>query len=199
MHPGRLKESTDEAVIWRNTTDRYGLIQIVLHWTMAAMIAVLLPLGLWMTGLEYYDPWYTRAPDLHRALGVCLAILLIVRIVARGMQVRPRPLATASWQRHAAGATHWLLYILPALLVISGYLISTADGRPVDVFGWFEVPATLHHIDGQEDIAGDAHFALAMLLLAVIAIHAAAALYHHLVLRDHTLRRMLTGPPLDKH
>jgi len=182
-------------VIWRNTTDRYGLIQIVLHWTMAAMIAVLLPLGLWMTGLEYYDPWYTRAPDLHRALGVCLAILLIVRIVARGMQVRPRPLATASWQRHAAGATHWLLYILPALLVISGYLISTADGRAIEVFALFSVPATLSGLENQADIAGQVHKLLGFALIGVAALHAGAALKHHFVDRDRTLRRMLSSKP----
>ena len=175
---------------WRNTTGGYGLIQIVLHWTAAAIIAVLLPLGLWMTGLDYYHRWYVAAPDLHRALGVLFALLLVVRLAARLAQVRPRTLARPGWERRAAAAAHLLLYLLPVLLVVSGYLISTADGRPVDVFGWFEVPATLHGIERQEDIAGDIHFALAMLLLAVIALHAAAALRHHFVIRDSTLRRM---------
>ena len=69
-----------------------------------------------------------------------------------------------------AGSAHFLLYVLPLALVISGYLISTADGRSVEVFGWFEVPATLHGLEGQEDIAGDVHFALAMALLAVVAL-----------------------------
>ena len=61
---------------WRNTANGYGLIQIAIHWTMAAMIAVLLPLGLWMTGLDYYDPWYRKGPDLHRAIGVLLGLLV---------------------------------------------------------------------------------------------------------------------------
>ena len=90
-------------------------------------------------------------------------------------------------------AAHRLLYLLPLLLVVSGYLISTADGRSIDVFGWFEVPATLQGIQGQEDIAGDVHFALAMLLLAVIMLHVMAALRHHLVHKDDTLRRMWPG------
>ncbi len=80
-------------------------------------------------------------------------------------------------------------------LVASGYLISTADGRPVEVFGWFEVPATLHGIEGQEDAAGDIHFLLAMVLLGVVVLHALAALRHHLVLKDATLRRMLAPQP----
>ena len=73
----------------------------------------------------------------------------------------------------------------------SGYLISTADGRPVDVFGWFELAATMQGIEGQEDIAGDVHFALAMVLLALIVLHLLAALRHHYVFKDDTLRRML--------
>ena len=177
-------------MIWRNTTDTYGLIQIALHWVMAAMIAVLLPLGLWMTGLDYYDPWYTRAPDLHRALGVLLGLLLAIRLAWGWANVKPVPLASKRWEVTATHASHVLLYLLTLLVVISGYLISTADGRAVDVFGWFEVPATLYGIDGQADIAGDVHFVLAMMLLALVTVHVLAALRHHLALRDDTLRRM---------
>ena len=180
-------------MMWRNTADAYGLIQMTLHWLIALLVAVLLPLGLWMTGLDYYDPWYKKAPDLHRAIGVVLALLLTLRMGWRLAQVQPRSLARSTWERRAAMAAHRLLYLLPLLLVVSGYLISTADGRSIDVFGWFEVPATLQGIQGQEDIAGDVHFALAMLLLAVIMLHVMAALRHHLVHKDDTLRRMWPG------
>lgn len=184
-------------MIWRNTETTYGLIHIGLHWAMAAMIVVLLPLGLWMTGLDYYDPWYKKAPDLHRSIGVMLALLLTARIAWRLGNLEPTPLSSTGVEQKIAAAAHLLLYLLPLLLIISGYLISTADGRAVDVFGWFEIPATLHGIDGQEDIAGDIHFALAMSLLTVIALHAGAALRHHFILKDDTLRRMFrpqTGP-----
>jgi len=180
---------------WRNTANGYGLIQIAMHWTMAAMIAVLLPLGLWMTGLDYYDPWYRKGPDLHRAIGVLLGLLLALRLISRLTQIKPRALTRPGWESRVAGAAHFLLYALPLAMVISGYLISTADGRPVEVFGWFELPATLYGIEGQEDIAGDIHFVLAMLLLGVVALHVLAALRHHLVLKDPTLRRMLAPQP----
>ena len=183
----------------RNTSAGYGLVQITLHWAMVALVAVLLPLGLWMTGLDYYDPWYKKGPDLHRAIGVLLGLLLLVRIVARLVQTQPRALGHAAWERSAARATHLLLYLLPLALVVSGYLISTADGRSVAVFGWFEVPALVHGIDGQEDIAGEIHFALAMVLLAAITLHVLAALRHHLTLKDATLRRMLAPPSRPSH
>ncbi|MCG6967601.1 MAG: cytochrome b [Chromatiaceae bacterium] len=179
-----------ELVIWRNTSNGYGLLQIALHWTLAALIAVLLPLGLWMTGLDYYDPWYNEAPDLHRSIGVLAGLVLALRGLVRLTQAQPRALTRPGWETRLALTGHLLLYALPLLLVVSGYLISTADGRAVGVFGWFGIPATLHGIQNQADIAGDIHFALAMLLLAVIALHVAAALRHHLVDRDDTLRRM---------
>lgn len=178
-------------MIWRNTDNSYGLIHIALHWTVAVIIAVMLPLGLWMTGLDYYDPWYRKGPDLHRGIGIMLGLVLMVRIAWRLGNRRPAPRTTTDPERKAAAAAHLLLYLLPLLLVISGYLISTADGRAVDVFGWFEIPATLQGIEGQEDIAGDIHFALALILLTVIGLHAGAALRHHFILKDDTLRRML--------
>ena len=180
-------------MIWTNTQDRYGLLQILLHWLAVALIATLIPLGLWMTGLDYYDSWYKKGPDLHRAIGILLGMLILIRLLARLSQVRPAPLNATGGEALAARLVHRLLYLLPLLLVTSGYLLSTADGRAVDVFGWFSVPATLHGLEGQEDIAGDIHFALAMLLLAVVALHALAALRHHFVLKDATLRRMLTA------
>ena len=59
--------------------------------------------------------------------------------------------------------------------------------------GRFSVPATLHGLEQQEDIAGDIHFALAMLLLGIVALHALAAIRHHFILKDATLRRMLNA------
>ncbi len=179
-------------MIWKNTRNRYGLVQIVLHWLSFALIAALIPLGLWMTGLDYYDAWYKKGPDLHRAIGILLGILILIRLLARLSQTRPEPLNAKRGEALVARLVHRLLYLLPLLLVTSGYLLSTADGRSVEVFDWFSVPATLHGLEHQEDIAGDIHFALAMLLLGVVALHVLAAIRHHFVLKDATLRRMLT-------
>jgi cytochrome b561 len=83
------------------------------------------------------------------------------------------------------------MYVLVFAIMLSGYLISTADGRAIEVFGWFAVPATLQGIDGQEDVAGDVHFYLAVTLMVIVGGHALAALKHHFIDRDPTLRRML--------
>jgi cytochrome b561 len=73
----------------------------------------------------------------------------------------------------------------------SGYLISTADNRPAPFFGLFEIPALFTAFEHQEDIAGEIHEICVWSLIILAGLHAAAALKHHLIDRDSTLRRML--------
>lgn len=139
----------------KNTANDYGLIAILLHWLVAIAIFGLFGLGLWMTSLDYYDPWYRRAPDLHKGIGVLLFIVVGLRLAWRLGNPVPSADATSSQvERSLARFARRLLYLLPFAVMIAGYLISTADGRPIDVFGLFEVPATLSGLDEQEDIAG---------------------------------------------
>lgn len=176
----------------RNDETRYGAVAVVLHWAVAVFVLSLFGLGLWMTDLGYYDPWYQKGPALHKGLGVTLFALVALRLVWRAANRRPPPLSGhAAWERRLAPAVHGLLYLLLFAVMLAGYLISTADGRPVEVFGLFAVPATLSGIEHQEDLAGEVHFTLAVTLVTLAGLHAAAALKHHFLDRDRTLLRML--------
>jgi cytochrome b561 len=175
-----------------NTHSSYGLMAVLLHWLMAITVFGLFALGLWMVELTYYDPWYRRAPWIHKSIGVLLFAALLLRLFWRGMNSHPEPVpAHSRLERWAAGAAHALLYVLLAAVMISGYLISTADGKSVNFFGWFSIPATVTGFDNQEDIAGDVHLVLAITLVSLAALHALAALKHHFLDRDPTLIRML--------
>ena len=77
------------------------------------------------------------------------------------------------------------------LIFFSGYLISTADGRAIPVFEVFHVPALTYAIDNQEDIAGDIHQYLVYLLIAMVSLHALAAIKHQFINKDGTLMRMI--------
>ena len=88
---------------------------------------------------------------------------------------------------------HRLMYALMYLLLLSGYLISTADGRGINVFGLFTGPASISGLQNQADIAGELHQWLAYVLIGLISLHALAALKHHFVDRDQTLKRMLSS------
>jgi cytochrome b561 len=176
----------------RNHANGYGLLSVFLHWLVALVVCGQFGLGLWMRSLGYYDAWYRLGPWWHKGIGVLLFATLILRLIWRWSN--PVPSAPAShkpFERRAARVVHGLLYLLLFALMLSGYLISTADGRGLEVFDWFSVPATLSGLDRQEDIAGEVHLYLAWTVIVLAALHALAALKHHFIDRDPTLTRML--------
>ena len=175
----------------RNSPSRYGLVSIVLHWGIALAVFGLFGLGLWMVTLDYYSPYNHSAPALHKSIGLTLLGLMILRLLWRF--VSPAPATLSSYSRATrlgAKIGHGALYVLLFAVLIAGYLISTADGRPIEVFGLFSVPATLTSIPDQEDVAGAVHFYLAWALVIFAGVHALAALKHHFIDHDVTLTRM---------
>jgi cytochrome b561 len=176
---------------WKNSRLQYGVVSVLLHWLVAIAVFALFLLGLWMTGLDYYHPWYQKAPNLHRSVGVLLFLIMVFRLIWRWRVGVPEPLATHTrLERVGAHLVHFLLYLALFAVMVSGYLISTADGRPVDVFGWFQVPALLSGIEGQEDVAGRVHLFLGYLTMGLAALHMLGALKHQFIDRDRTLMRM---------
>lgn len=178
------------ALIWKNQQHTYGWIHITLHWLSALMVFTLFGVGFYMMTLDYYDELYRVLPFYHKSFGFLFALLLIIRFCWRQFSPPPKPLGTHAWEALVAHIAHLLLYALMLAMVVSGYLISTADGRGISVFGLFELPATLM-LDGQEDIAGLIHEYLAYTLIGLALIHAAAALKHRFIDKDETLHRML--------
>lgn len=180
----------------RNTDDSYGLIAVLLHWLVAVAVVGLFILGLWMVELTYYSEWYRTAPSIHKALGVLLFITIVLRLGWRLVGPRPAPIATHSTlERRLGHSAHGLLYAVLFAVMLSGYLISTADGSPIDVFGLFQVPATITDLENQADVAGDVHLWLAITLVSLAGLHGIAALKHHFIDRDPTLVRMLGRTP----
>lgn len=169
---------------------------VSLHWIIALGVIGTAVLGLWMTGLDYYSPWYQTAPFWHKSVGITLAALIILRLFWRWTNPKPAPLPHHKrWEVTLASLIHGLLYVLLFIIIASGYLISTAKGQGVSVFGWFEVPALITGLPSQVDRAGFVHYWLGITLLALVALHALGALKHHFLDHDRTLRRMLGMPP----
>ncbi|MCL7745300.1 cytochrome b [Guyparkeria hydrothermalis] len=181
---------------WRNTSGGYGSVAIMAHWLVAVLVIGLFVLGWWMVELTYYDPWYRQAPAIHKAVGILLFFLLVGRLAWRWANPRPRLLGRRLEQRIAL-VVHGLFYLLLFAVMVAGYLISTADGSPIEVFGLFSVPATVSGLPNQEDVAGDIHRWLAWAVMGLTVLHASAALKHHIIDRDLTLVRMLRPIPND--
>jgi cytochrome b561 len=175
-------------VLIGDTSAGYGLVTRLVHWIMAVGIIALFFLGLWMVTLTYYSPYYTSAAHIHRSVGMLLLFLLALRFFWRLANPKPDEHELSPLERTAARLVHWGFYPLLLALMVSGYLISTADGRPIEVFDWFSVPAL-------EDTAGEVHEILAYVTMVVVALHAAASLKHHFIDRSSILMRMWSGPP----
>ena len=176
----------------RNTKETYGWIAIALHWVMAIVIFGMFGLGIYMVELTYYDALYKILPAIHKGFGVLLAMFLAIRILWRWTNPIPSPVAASSaLQNRLAIVLHRIFYLLIAAIIISGYLISTADGSAISVFGLFSVPASITGIPEQEDSAGFVHQYLAYALIGLVVVHASAALKHHFIDRDDTLLRIL--------
>ena len=174
----------------RNTSTSYGLVSIVLHWLIAVVIFGMFGLGLWMVELGYYDNWYHDAPYIHKAIGMLLLFALIFRFVWRLINNRPN-LMGAAWEQLIALLVHRMHYLLLFAITITGYLIPTAEGVGIDVFGWFTVPASFSFTKTEADLIGLIHLYVAWAVIGLAAAHAGAALKHHFIDKDITLLRML--------
>ena len=176
--------------MWRNTRTRWGAVSILFHWLSALTIIGLFVLGWWMTGLGYYDSWYNFGPWVHRSIGTLLLLGTFARIIWRLLQ--PTPAGEGSHlEKLAAHLGHIALYVILLIVMCSGYLISTASGRSISVFGWFDVPALVYGLPNQASIAGDIHWYSALALVMLAAGHALAAFKHHWINKRDTLIRMI--------
>ena len=174
----------------KNSKSGYGWVAIALHWLMAIGIFCMFGLGLYMVELTYYDAWYRGSLELHKSVGVMLLLVWIGRVTWRWLNASPS-MAGTPIEKKAAHTVHVLLYLLMIALMLTGYLISTADGRAIEVFGLFDIPAMSISFENQEDIAGDIHWGIAWSLMAMVALHALAAIKHQFVNKDGTLMKMI--------
>ncbi len=175
----------------KNPEQHWGAVSQSLHW-----LIVLLLLAQGTVGLLMGD--MARGPDkiavyaLHKSVGITLLALAVARLLWRLYAGRPAPVpGTPSWQERAASAMHAALYLLLFAVPISGWVMNSAAGFPLQWFGLFNLPSIAPHDRDLHELAESMHEWLFWALVALAAAHAAAALYHHLFQRDATLARML--------
>jgi len=175
----------------KNTNNEYGYLAILLHWIMALLIITMLILGLYMVslpiGLEKLKLY-----GWHKALGVLILGLVIVRILWRFSNITPSltPLLPL-WEAIAARCTHWIFYLLMLTLPLSGWMMSSASGLPVSFFGLFVLPNIVSPNEAHRILFQEIHHWLGYTIIAFICLHIAAALKHHFIDKDDIMRRML--------
>jgi cytochrome b561 len=176
---------------WKSSLQEWGSITKSLHWLVALAVLGLLAVGLWMTELPN-SPDKIAIYKLHKSVGLTVLALMALRVAWRiSERARPTPPPMPAWQRRASKISHGLLYVCLLVMPLSGWLYNSASNFPLKWFELFRVPPLSGADRELKALAGDIHEFTAWLLIALIALHVAAALKHHLIERDGVLRAML--------
>ena len=174
----------------KDSGDRFGGISIVNHWTMAILVVGMLAFGLYIEDLRWTEE--TRyLLQLHKSVGILVLVLAVWRILWRmycGFPDAAGPMK--AWESFLARAVHYALLVGVLIMSISGYVRSAAGGHPVDFFGLFSLPG-LSENKALSSAAAEVHEVAGTLLIVLIALHVLAAMEHHFIDRDGTLRRMI--------
>lgn len=168
---------------------RYDQIARLFHWLAAITLVTAFALALTMDQIGQ-GPLHDRLFTLHRAVGITVLGVVVLRFAWRLTHSVPAlPATIGPVQSFAAKTTHWLLYALLILQPMLGWLGESGFGSPVGVFGLFTLPMIMPKDEALAKVLFGIHEWVAWTILALVALHIAAALYHQ-VRGDRLLQRM---------
>jgi cytochrome b561 len=189
--PAISKPAPPARSIWRNSTERYGALSIALHWLMLLLIvAVYACIELRELFPKGSDP-REALKTWHYMLGLSVFALVWLRLAIHVIGPVPRPQPEPPlWQKLSAKLMHFALYVLMIAAPFAGWLILGAEGEAIPFFG-LHLPALTGENKQLAETAEEIHELIGTVGYFLIGLHAAAALFHHYVLRDDTLKRIL--------
>lgn len=178
---------------------RYTAVAIILHWMIALGILILIVMGLVMDHVALPPLRLFQLYQLHKSIGITVLLAIVLRLLWRLTHKPPAlPKSMPPFERGAAEWVHGLLYGLQLILPISGWALVSASilGIPTVLYGvlpWPHLPilSALGDKAPAEATLKLLHHWSAWALLAIIVLHAGAALRHHFILHDRILQRML--------
>ena len=173
---------------------RYSSLSITLHW---AMLLLLIAVYACMELRGYYPKGSDFREGLkmwHFMFGLTVLLLVLIRVVARVTggtpPINPDPPA---WQTLIARLTHLALYAFMIAMPIAGWVILSASGKTIPFYG-LDLPALVGPDKPLAEQVKELHETVATIGYFLVGIHAVAALFHHYIIKDDTLRRMMPGP-----
>jgi cytochrome b561 len=170
---------------------RYHPALVVLHWALALLIIAALALGaLVMVKIPNTDPMKFEALRSHMSGGMAILVLMLIRLVIRSRSAHPEPASAGHpLLDRLAWLSHRMFYGTVFAMAGSGIIMALQTGLFDTVFfGHGNLPADLWVFPIRS-----VHYAISRVLMALIAVHIVAALYHAFVLRDGLLSRMFFG------
>jgi cytochrome b561 len=175
----------------------YGVVARTLHWLTVLLIALQFMIG-WTMPDVHKDTQPVGLIGWHLGVGATLVAVIVLRVVWR-LTHRPGPDDLPPLLDILSRVTHFFLYIGLLLVPLLGWINASSRGWTVRIAGVVPYPSLSRTGSPFGHEMGDVHGILAWVLLAVIVLHVAAALFHRFVLKDHVLQRMLpsAGPSWD--
>jgi len=167
----------------------YDRVAIALHWTTAFLVIANFTLA--QTWDWFPKPTKDLMEDTHMSFGVLLAAVVIARLVWRWLPRHQVSSLEAGWVRLSSKATHYLLYGLLVIEAGLGFAFRWGAGRPMEFFGLGIPPLTGMMGKALRHDLREIHEKIGWAIIILALIHALAALYHHYVLKDRVLERML--------
>lgn len=178
-------------MIWRNTAARWGAVAQGFHWVMAALVFTLIPLGLIATEMGFSKA-KLEVFGWHKSIGLLVLALVVLRIAWRLANTTPsHPPGTPRYQLIGASAVHLAIYALLVLMPLSGWVINSAADFPFKVFWLIPLPDIVAKSEATKELFETVHGTMAWVLITLLVLHIGAALHHHFIRRNDTLRRML--------
>jgi superoxide oxidase len=175
------------------SVESYDRFMKAVHWSTLLLIAAAYG-AVWTSHAVASKEQHAVLVELHRSLGVTVFALTLFRLGWRShARIPSLPADLPLLQKAAARATEYILYALLLAQPMLGILHTNAQGRKIDFYLLGELPAVIGRDKTLAKQAIAAHDIVSYLLLAVIALHAAAALFHHFGRRDNVLSAMLPG------
>jgi cytochrome b561 len=172
------------------TPKRYHPAHVVIHWLMALLVITMLGIGKFaMPGVSPEDPQKVMLLQSHTYIGGAIAVLLVIRLILRFISRSPAPAdAGNAFLNFVAKAVHVLLYLMLIGMAVSGLGMYQLANLPAVFEGSQAYPS-----DFFDYLPRMGHGFLSWLLLALVALHFGAAMYHQFVRKDNLLARMWFG------
>ncbi|OLF38943.1 MULTISPECIES: cytochrome b [unclassified Psychrobacter] len=156
------------------------------HWVSAILLVVT-----WVMMFLHNNSDSNIYIGLHKAFGISLLFWMIARVINRLFNKAPPPVPMPKWQLLMSQLSHFALYALLIVMPLAGLLMTVYGGRPVDIFGLFQIPVFVSPDRGLARFYNDLHTDIIWpMIIAFTLIHIGAALYHHFIKKDRLIARM---------
>jgi cytochrome b561 len=169
---------------------RYHPAHVAIHWLMALLVIMMLGVGkVVMPGVDPANPQKVMMLQSHAYIGIAIAVLLIVRLILRFTTKQPAPAdAGNAFLNFVGKAVHFLLYLFLIGMAISGLGLFQLANLPAVFSGAAPYPSNFF-----DYLPRMGHGLLSWLVLALVALHFGAAMFHQFIRKDNLLGRMWFG------